>query len=29
VWTELTTFDEGVEQTHLLVQEILDKEALA
>ena len=29
VWTEISTFDEGVEQTHLLVQEVLDKEALA
>ena len=28
IWTEAVIFEEGVEQTHLLVQEVLDKEPL-
>jgi len=26
IWTQAVEFEEGVEQTHLLVQEVLDKD---
>ena len=29
IWTEAVGFEEGVEQIHTLVQEVLDKEPLA
>ena len=29
IWTDSVEFQEGVEQIHLLIQEILDKEPLA
>ena len=25
IWTDAVTFEEGVEQTHLLVQEVLER----